>query len=194
MNRSNSDPGVGNNENMAASHANSTLEKQHKPCTLKYEEHIQICFEVRTQEAERRSCIYVYTAFRKIRSRSDPRIGLLQHPKKRRVFFQRGATLFFAISMKASGSALEILTLYQQRLIVEKQSRYAMYHPSAEVLASMLTDMPYKITNAIVINAALYFLANLRREPGNFFIFLFAKFTLILTMSMKKAAGAAGMD
>ena len=69
-----------------------------------------------------------------------------------------------------------------------------MYHPSAEVLASMLTDMPYKITNAILINAALYFLANLRREPGNFFIFLFAKFTLILTMSMKKAAGAAGMD
>lgn len=87
--------------------------------------------------------------------------------------------------VNAFGSALEILTLYQQRPIVEKQSRYAMYHPSAEALASMLTDMPYKITNDIVFNAALYFLANLRRESGNTFIFLFVNFMLILTMSMK---------
>lgn len=86
--------------------------------------------------------------------------------------------MFFAILVNAFGSALEILTLYQQRPIVEKQSRYAMYHPSAEALASMLTDLPYKTTNAIVSNAALYFLANLHREPGNFFM-------LILTMSMK---------
>jgi ABC-type multidrug transport system permease subunit len=105
-------------------------------------------------------------------------------PNNAESFFQRGAALFFAILMNAFGSALEILTLYQQRPIVEKQSRYAMYHPSAEALASMLTDMPYKITNAIVFNATLYFLANLRREPGNFFIFLFVNFTLTLTMSM----------
>ena len=105
-------------------------------------------------------------------------------PNNAESFFQRGATLFFAILMNAFGSALEILTLYQQRPIVEKQSRYAMYHPSAEALASMLTDMPYKVTNAIVFNATLYFLANLRREPGNFFIFLFVNFTLTLTMSM----------
>jgi hypothetical protein len=105
-------------------------------------------------------------------------------PNNAESFFQRGAALFFAILMNAFGSALEILTLYQQRPIVEKQSRYAMYHPSAEALASMLTDMPYKTTNAIVFNATLYFLANLRREPGNFFIFLFVNFTLTLTMSM----------
>jgi ATP-binding cassette subfamily G (WHITE) protein 2 (PDR) len=105
-------------------------------------------------------------------------------PKTAESFFQRGAALFFAILMNAFGSALEILTLYQQRPIVEKQNRYAMYHPSAEALASMLTDMPYKIINAIVFNATLYFLANLRREPGSFFIFLFVNFTLTLTMSM----------
>ena len=99
-------------------------------------------------------------------------------------FFQRGAVLFFAVLMNAFGSALEILTLYAQRPIVEKHSRYALYHPSAEAFASMLTDMPYKIMNAILFNITLYFLANLRREPGPFFFFVFVSFLLTLTMSM----------
>jgi ABC-type multidrug transport system permease subunit len=86
--------------------------------------------------------------------------------------------------MNAFGSALEILTLYAQRPIVEKHSRYALYHPSAEAFASMLTDMPYKIVNAITFNLVLYFMTNLRREPGNFFFFVLISFTLTLVMSM----------
>lgn len=99
-------------------------------------------------------------------------------------FYQRGALLFFAILMNAFGSALEILTLYAQRPIVEKHQRYAFYHPSAEAFASMLTDMPYKICNAITFNLVLYFMTNLRREPGPFFFFLLVSFFLTLTMSM----------
>ncbi|KAK6189322.1 hypothetical protein LQW54_013385 [Pestalotiopsis sp. IQ-011] len=99
-------------------------------------------------------------------------------------FFQRGALLFFACLTNAFASALEILTLYAQRPIVEKQSRYAMYHPSAEAVASMLTDMPYKVMNTIVYNLTLYFLTNLRREPGAFFFFLLISFTVVLAMSM----------
>lgn len=99
-------------------------------------------------------------------------------------FFQRGATLFFSILMNAFGSALEILTLYAHRPIVEKQSRYAMFHPSAEAFSSMLVDMPYKIVNAIIFNATLYFMTNLRREAGKFFLFVFVNFSLTLTMSM----------
>lgn len=48
--------------------------------------------------------------------------------------------------------SLQILTLYAQRPIVEKHTRYAFYHASAEAFASMLTDMPYKILNAILFN------------------------------------------
>lgn len=99
-------------------------------------------------------------------------------------FYSRGALLFFAILMNAFGSALEILTLYAQRPIVEKHSRYALYHPSAEAFASMLTDMPYKILNAITFNLVLYFMTNLRREPGRFFFFVLISFTLTLVMSM----------
>lgn len=99
-------------------------------------------------------------------------------------FFSRGALIFFAILMNAFGSALEILTLYAQRPIVEKHQRYALYHPSAEAYASMLTDIPYKVGNAIVFNLALYFLTNLRREPGRFFFFILISFILTLVMSM----------
>src|SRR5215469_12375893 len=77
-----------------------------------------------------------------------------------------------------------MLTLYAQRPIVEKHQRYAFYHPSAEAFASMLTDMPYKIGNSIIFNLTLYFITNLRREPGAFFFFLLITFSLTLTMSM----------
>lgn len=99
-------------------------------------------------------------------------------------FFQRGALLFFACLMNAFASALEILTLYAQRPIVEKHARYALYHPSAEAIASMLCDIPYKVTNAIVFNLILYFITNLRREAGAFFFYLLLSFFTVLMMSM----------
>ncbi|WRT64947.1 uncharacterized protein IL334_001887 [Kwoniella shivajii] len=105
-------------------------------------------------------------------------------PRDTSSFYSRGALLFFAILMAAFSSALEILTLYAQRDIVEKHSQYAFYHPSAEAVASSLTDMPYKITNAIFFNLTLYFMTNLRREPGPFFFFLLISFTCTMVMSM----------
>lgn len=96
-------------------------------------------------------------------------------PQDTSSFFPRGALLFFGILLSAFASFLEILTLYAQRPIVEKHTRYALYHPSAEGFASMLTDMPYKITNAVLFCLTLYFMANLRREVGAFFFFLFIK-------------------
>jgi len=97
---------------------------------------------------------------------------------------------------------LEIITLYAKRTIVEKVSsigvhgciwhrltrikhnRYALYHPSAEALASMIVDMPYKILNSLIVNSTLYFMSNLRREPGPFFFFWLIAFFMTLSMSM----------
>jgi ATP-binding cassette subfamily G (WHITE) protein 2 (PDR) len=44
--------------------------------------------------------------------------------------------------------------------------------------------MPYKIANAIIFNLIVYFMTNLRREPGAIFFFLLMSFFLTLTMSM----------
>ncbi|EWZ30932.1 ATPase [Fusarium oxysporum Fo47] len=99
-------------------------------------------------------------------------------------FFRRTILLFFIVLINAFSSILEIMTLYAKRKVVEKQSRYAFYHPSAEALSAMATDLPYKVVNSILLNCTLYFMCNLRREPGPFFAFLLLSFSITLCMSM----------
>ena len=48
----------------------------------------------------------------------------------------------------------------------------------------MLCDMPYKISNSIVFNLTLYFMTNLRRDPGHFFFFMLITFSTVMVMSM----------
>jgi ABC-type multidrug transport system permease subunit len=91
--------------------------------------------------------------------------------------------LFLAILANAFSSALEILTQYSQRPIVEKHSRYGFYHSSSEAFASILVDMPYKVLNSIFYNLTIYFMAHLRREPGAFFFFWLVTFLMVLAMS-----------
>ncbi|KIW29433.1 uncharacterized protein PV07_05248 [Cladophialophora immunda] len=96
----------------------------------------------------------------------------------------RGTLIYFAVLFNALNSALEVFSLYEQRPIVEKQSRYALYHPFCEAISSIITELPNKILSAIAFNVPLYFLADLRRESGAFFIFLLFGFTSTLAMSM----------
>jgi ATP-binding cassette subfamily G (WHITE) protein 2 (PDR) len=99
-------------------------------------------------------------------------------------FYARGAAIFVLILLNAFGSLLEIIGLYAKRNIVEKHKRYVLYHPSAEALASMIMDMPYKLTNCICTVVMYYFMVNLRQEPGRFFFFLLNSFAVALSMSM----------
>ena len=99
-------------------------------------------------------------------------------------FFAKGSVLFFAILLNALISLGEINSLYSQRPIVEKQASYAFYHPFTEALAGIVSDLPVKFTIAVTFNIILYFLAGLRREPSQFFIFFLFTFTAIVTMSM----------
>ncbi|KAK9463806.1 ABC-2 type transporter-domain-containing protein [Lipomyces oligophaga] len=105
-------------------------------------------------------------------------------PSTTATFYSRGALLFFSILFNAFSSALEIMSLYAQRPIVEKQSRYAFYHPFTEAVASMVCDMPLKILVCIAFNLTLYFMSNLRREPGAFFTYLLFSFSVVMAMSM----------
>ncbi|KAK7442419.1 hypothetical protein CaCOL14_001239 [Colletotrichum acutatum] len=92
--------------------------------------------------------------------------------------------LFFAILFNGLSSALEILTLYVQRPIVEKHARYALYHPASEAISSTICDLPSKILSTLAFNIPLYFMAKLRQEADAFFIFLLFGFTTTLSMSM----------
>ncbi|KAH8697976.1 ABC-2 type transporter-domain-containing protein [Talaromyces proteolyticus] len=161
----------------------SIFQSVHSPYTLSYVEQVTLC---------------LWRGFRRLEA--DPSLTLTQLfgnfimalivgsvfydlDETTNSFFSRGTLLFFALVMNALSSLLEILTLYAQRGIIEKHKRFALYRPSAEAIASMLTDMPYKMLNTITLNTTLYFMANLRREPGAFFFFLFVMFLLTLVMS-----------
>ncbi|KAI1853850.1 hypothetical protein JX265_012681 [Neoarthrinium moseri] len=98
-------------------------------------------------------------------------------------FYGRAVVLFMAILFNAFASILEVMTLYAQRPIVEKHSRYAFYHPSAESYSSVLVDLPMKITGTVSFNLVFYFMTNLNRQPGNFFFYLLVVFLIVLAMS-----------
>lgn len=98
-------------------------------------------------------------------------------------FYSRTALLFFGILVNALGSQLEILSLYQQRPIVEKHAKYALYHPFSEAISGAVCELPSKIIVAIAFNLILYFMTNLRREVDAFFIFWLFSFTCTLAMS-----------
>ncbi|KAH8734526.1 ABC-2 type transporter-domain-containing protein [Ilyonectria robusta] len=105
-------------------------------------------------------------------------------PENTGAFFKRGFLILFIMLMNVFNNVLEILTLYAKRNIVEKHGRYALYHPSAEALSSMIVDLPYKVFNAIMMNTILYFMGNLRREAGAFFFFFLVSFAITMSMSM----------
>ncbi|KAM0421142.1 hypothetical protein ACHAPT_011034 [Fusarium lateritium] len=98
-------------------------------------------------------------------------------------FYYRGGLIFFSLLFNAFASQLEVLTVYAERPVVEKHNRYAFYHQSTQAIASYVIDLPYKTVNMLVFNILIYFMANLRREAGNFFFFCLASYLTTLVMS-----------
>ncbi|SSD61664.1 related to ATP-binding cassette transporter CGR1 [Saccharomycodes ludwigii] len=98
-------------------------------------------------------------------------------------FYSRGASMFLAVLFNAFSSMLEIMSLFEARPIVEKHKRYALYHPSAEALSSIISELPAKLTISICFNVIFYFMVNYRRKPGFFFFFLMMNFICTLGMS-----------
>ncbi|KAM0552395.1 hypothetical protein ACHAPJ_007955 [Fusarium lateritium] len=90
-------------------------------------------------------------------------------PHTTSALFSRGAVLFFAVLMNALITINEIVQLYAQKPVVEKQARYAFVHPFTEALASILIDLPVKLFRCSAFSIVLYLMANLRQEPGSFF-------------------------
>ena len=98
-------------------------------------------------------------------------------------FYYRTAAMFFAVLFNSFSSLLEIFSLYEARPIVEKHKTYALYHPSADACASIITEMPTKVVTAIAFNLVFYFMVNFYRDAGHFFFYLLVNFTGTLAMS-----------
>ncbi|ATZ56652.1 hypothetical protein BCIN_13g04870 [Botrytis cinerea B05.10] len=96
----------------------------------------------------------------------------------------RSMLIFIMILLNAFTDSLEVLQLPDQRLVVEKQARYAFVHPVAEAFASIVCSIPIKFCSNVLFNAILYFMASLRRTTMAFFTFIVFSFVLSLTLSM----------
>lgn len=157
-------------------------QRSKSPYTLSYAQQIQLC---------------LWRGFRLLKG--DPTITVFQLianfiqflivsslfynlPQDTNSLLQRANLVFVAVALTAFSSILEILSLYARRHVVEKHNRYALYHPSAEAIAAIITDLPYKMANCIIVNITLYFMTNLNRTPGAFFFFLLISFFMTLAM------------
>ena len=98
-------------------------------------------------------------------------------------FFTIGGAIFFSVLFNSFSSMLEIMALFEARSIVEKHKQYALYSPSADALASIISELPSKLVVAIAFNVVYYFMVHLRREAGAFFFYLLMCFTTTLVMS-----------
>jgi ATP-binding cassette subfamily G (WHITE) protein 2 (SNQ2) len=98
-------------------------------------------------------------------------------------FYSKGGVLFFSVLFNAVQALSEIGTQYAQRPIVQRQETYAMYHPFVDAVASMVAQYPYKLLVVSIFDLIIYFMANLKREVGAFFIFWITTYLAALAMS-----------
>ncbi|KAF6072316.1 ABC-2 type transporter family protein [Candida albicans] len=98
-------------------------------------------------------------------------------------FYYRGAALFYAVLFNAFSSLLEVMTMYEARPVVEKHRKFALYCPSADALASIISELPVKLASSISFNLVFYFMVNLRRDPGRFFFYWLMNIWATLVMS-----------
>lgn len=58
-----------------------------------------------------------------------------------------------------------------------------MYHAGIDAISSLISLFPVKFVGVTAFNVVLYFMANLKREPGAFFTFLLITYTTVLLMA-----------
>ncbi|CCK68828.1 ATP-binding cassette multidrug transporter PDR5 KNAG_0B03870 [Huiozyma naganishii CBS 8797] len=98
-------------------------------------------------------------------------------------FYFRGAAMFFALLFNAFSCLLEIFSLFEARPITEKHNTYSLYHPSADAVASILSEIPTKMIIAVCFNIIFYFLVDFRRNGGVFFFYLLINVVAVFAMS-----------
>jgi ABC-type multidrug transport system ATPase subunit/ABC-type multidrug transport system permease subunit len=104
-------------------------------------------------------------------------------PETTSSFYSKGGALFFSLLFNAVQTLSEIGTQYAQRPIVQRQETYAMYHPFVDAVASMVAQYPYKLLVVTIFDLVIYFMANLKRQVGAFFIFWLTTYLAALVMS-----------
>ncbi|KAJ7852054.1 pleiotropic drug resistance ABC transporter [Mycena olivaceomarginata] len=117
----------------------------------------------------------------------------LKTPESTSAYFSRGGVIFFALLFSAIASMAEIAVLFQQRPIILRQYKAALYHPFVDAIALTISDLPITIISTAVFTVTIYFIVGLQRTVEQFFIFFLFLLLMALTMKAFFRATAAGL-
>ena len=76
----------------------------------------------------------------------------------------------------------ELTNAYSARPILLKHKLFTFYRPAAYALAQLATDIPLVFVQLTIFDIIVYFLSNLTRSPGRFFINFFVLYINTMTM------------
>ncbi len=91
-------------------------------------------------------------------------------PATTRGSFSRSGSLYFMILYFSLMGLAEVSGQFADRPILLKQKSYSFYHPSAETISATLTKFPFKLLSVTAFYLITYFLSNLTRDAGKFFL------------------------
>ncbi|KAI9448645.1 ABC-2 type transporter-domain-containing protein [Russula earlei] len=106
-------------------------------------------------------------------------------------YFSRGGVLFFSLLWSALSAMAEIPSLFNQRPIVVRHAKSAMYHPFIEAAALTIVDVPITFFTIMTFSVIIYFMVGLQSSASQFFVYFLFVFTLALVMKAWFRAVAA---
>ncbi|CAN3358760.1 protein Snq2p [Diutina catenulata] len=105
--------------------------------------------------------------------------------------FPRGGVLFFCALYVSLMGLAEVAASFANRPIIFKHKNYSMYHASTDAIAQFIQMLPVSLLNTITFIIVIYFLTNLKREAGKFFLVVLFVFLVNTTMvSLFRAVAA----
>ncbi|KAH8731975.1 ABC transporter CDR4 [Phaeosphaeriaceae sp. PMI808] len=98
--------------------------------------------------------------------------------------FTRGGVLFIALLFNAFQAFSELASTMLGRPIVNKHRAYSFHRPSALWIAQIGVDLLFSSVQILVFSIIVYFMTNLYREAGAFFVFYLMIITGYLAMTL----------
>lgn len=85
--------------------------------------------------------------------------------------FSKGGLMFIALLFNAFQAFSELAGVMTGRAIVNKHKAYAFHRPSALWIAQIIVDQAFSASQIMVFSIIVYFMTNLYRSAGAFFVF-----------------------
>lgn len=80
--------------------------------------------------------------------------------------FSRGGAILFSLLFNALIAQSELSAFMQGRRVLEKHKHFALYHPSAFYIATVISDIPLAIIQVLIFEICVYFMMGLVLDAG----------------------------